>query len=333
MTGALNAHPLSETLGFGSSGLGNLYSVISDAEADAVLAECVNGGIRYFDTSPFYGFGLAELRLGRFLREQKRDSFILSSKVGRYMLPPRGQPLDKLHWAGPLELRPVFDYSYDGTIRSIEQSISRLGFEHIDILLIHDVDRWTHGNSFAAIFDTAMNGAYRALDELRRHGHVKAIGFGVNEADVAADFLRSGSFDCALLAGRYTLLDQSALDDVLPLAASQKVAVIAAGVYNSGILAQTPPYRRPTYDYAAAEPEIVARATRIAAICARHGVAPQAAAIRFPRMHPAIRTVVLGMNEPAQVKQALAWFEAPIPAALWAELKDQGLLRREAPTG
>ncbi len=182
------------------------------------------------------------------------------------------------------------------------------------------------------MFDTAMNGAYRALDELRRGGHVAAIGFGVNEADVAADFLRAGSFDCALLAGRYTLLDQSGLDDFLPLAASQKVDVIAAGVYNSGILAQTPPYKQATYDYASAAPEIIARATRIAEICMRHGVAPQAAAIQFPLAHPTIRTVVLGMNEPAQVKQARDWLAAPIPAALWAELKDHGLLRREAPT-
>jgi D-threo-aldose 1-dehydrogenase len=330
--GSPTTHPISERLGFGASGLGNLYELMSDAAADAVLAECHAGGIRYFDTSPFYGFGLSELRLGRFLRCLDRQSFLLSSKVGRYMVPPRGTPVDKMHWAGPLDLRPVFDYSYDGVMRSIEQSIIRLGFERIDILLIHDVDRWTHGPAFAETFDTAMNGAYRALDELRRGGHVKAIGVGVNEADVAADFLRAGSFDCAMLAGRYTLLDQSALDEFLPLAAARKVDVIAAGVFNSGILAQIPPYRRPTYDYADASSDIVARATRIAEICVRHGTAPQAVAIQFPLSHPGVRTVVLGMSKPDHVRQALIWRNTAVPPALWAELKEEGFVRRDTPT-
>jgi len=332
ISSALRAFPLSEQLGFGASGLGNLYNIVPDAAADAVLNACHAGGLRYFDTSPFYGFGLSELRLGRFLRNLERDSFLISSKVGRYMVPPRGDPVDRLHWAGPLELKPIFDYSYDGTMRSIEQSIMRLGFERIDILLIHDVDRWTHGDAFPRVFDTAMNGAYRALEELRRAGHVKAIGIGVNEADVAVQFLRAGAFDCVMLAGRYTLLEQSALDEFLPLAAARKVDVIAAGVFNSGILAQTPPYRRPTYDYAEAAPDIVLRATRIAEICGRHGTAPQAAAIQFPLAHPAIRTVVLGMSKPEHVRQSLGWRNAEVPAALWEELKETRLLRRDAPT-
>lgn len=201
----LSAHPISARVSFGASGLGNLYRVISDDVADATLAEAFAKGIRHFDTSPFYGFGLSELRVGRFLRNLDRDAFLLSSKVGRYMTPPRGKPVDKLHWAGPLELKPVFDYSYDGVMHSIEQSAIRLGFESIDILFIHDVDRWTQGAQFAHAFAAAMEGAYRALAELRQAGHVKAIGVGINEPDVAADFVRAGDFDCVMLAGRYTL--------------------------------------------------------------------------------------------------------------------------------
>src|SRR5258708_24403127 len=175
----LGAHPMAARVGFGTSGLGNLYEVISDEIADATLAEAYRSGIRYFDTSPFYGFGLSELRVGRFLRNLDRSTSLLSSKVGRTITLPRGEPVDKLHWAGPLDLRPVFDYSYAGVMHSIEQSVIRLGFESIDILFIHDVDRWTHGDDFPRTFATAMDGAYRALAELRRAGHVKAIGVGV----------------------------------------------------------------------------------------------------------------------------------------------------------
>jgi D-threo-aldose 1-dehydrogenase len=318
-------------IGFGTGPLGNLYHAMTDEAADAALSEGHARGIRYFDTAPFYGFGLSELRLGRFLRGVPRDSFILSSKVGRCMVPPRGAPFDKGGWAAPLELRPVFDYSYDGAMRSIEQSVIRLGFERIDILLLHDVDRWTFGAAFDRVFATAMEGAYRALVELRDAGHVAAIGVGVNEADVAADFIRAGRFDCVMLAGRYTLLDQTALDELLPLALARGVEVLAAGVFNSGILAQSPPYVRPMFNYAPASPEIVARASRIAAACAAHGVPPQAAAVQFPHGHPAVKAVVLGLTEPAHVRQALDWRDVDIPPALWHQLKQDGLVRSDAP--
>lgn len=327
----LSARPMSARVGFGASGLGNLYDVISDEVADATLAEAFTKGIRHFDTSPFYGFGLSELRVGRYLRNLDRNAFLLSSKVGRYMTLPRGEPVDKLHWAGPLGLKPVFDYSYAGVMRAIEQSVIRLGFESIDILFIHDVDRWTHGSQFAHAFAAAMEGAYRALAELRKAGHVKAIGVGINEPDVAADFVRAGDFDCVMLAGRYTLLDQAALDEFLPLVEARGVEVFAAGVFNSGILAQTPPYRTPMYDYAEASPDIVDRATRVAMICQRHGVPPPAAAVQFPLGHPAVKTVVLGMSKPEHVRQSLAWLDVAIPPALWEELKGEGLLRRDAP--
>jgi D-threo-aldose 1-dehydrogenase len=325
-----SCHPMSIPIGYGTSGLGNLYEVIPDGVADATLAEAWEAGFRYFDTSPFYGFGLSELRVGRFLRSVPRESFILSTKVGRYMAPPRGEPVDKLHWAGPLELRPVFDYSYDGIMRSIEQSIIRLGFERIDIFLIHDVDRWTHGEDFPRMFAAAMEGAYRALDELRRHGYVRAIGAGVNEADIAADFIRAGNFDCIMLAGRYTLLDQSALDVFLPLAQARGVDVFMAGIFNSGVLAK-PNMKDVTYDYAVASDEIVARAKRIAAVCSEFGVPLQAAAIQFPRGHAAVKTVVLGMSKPERIRQNLSGFSMEIPPDLWRRLKDERLIRHDAP--
>jgi D-threo-aldose 1-dehydrogenase len=327
---ALVCHPMSVPIGYGASGLGNLYKVISDADAEATLKAASDAGYRYFDTSPFYGFGLSELRVGRFLRNLPRDHFLLSTKVGRYIAPLRGAPFDRKHWAGPLELNPVFDYSYDGVMRSIEQSIVRLGFECIDILLIHDVDRWTHGKEFPRMFATAMEGAYRALDELRRNGHVKAIGAGVNESEVAADFLRAGDFDCILLAGRYTLLDQRALNELLPLAQARGVDVLIAGVFNSGVLA-APALRGVTYDYAAAPSDILARARRIAEICGEFGVPLPAAAIQFSRGHPAVKTVVLGMNSPEEVRRNFEWFSMAIPPALWGRLKQEGLIRKDAP--
>ncbi len=323
--------PMSASFGYGASGLGNLYRIVSYEAADAAMAAAYDGGIRYYDTSPFYGLGLSELRLGRFLRNRPRSEFILSTKVGRYMVPPRGEVVDKRGWAGALNMKPVFDYSYDGVMRSVEQSCIRLGFEQIDILYLHDADRFTHGARFPEVFAEAMKGAYLALDELRRTGFVKLIGVGVNEQDVAADFIRSGDFDCVMLAGRYTLLDQGSLDDFLPLAVSRNVQVIGAGIFNSGILAQTPPYRQAKFDYADAGPEIIAKANRIADVCARHGVLPQAAATQFPLGHPAVTSVVLGLSKADHVAHSLEWVAADIPAALWDELKQEKLLRDDAP--
>ena len=327
----LSCHPMSAPIGYGCSGLGNLYEVIPDAVADSTLAEAWRAGYRYFDTSPFYGFGLSELRVGRFLRSVPRKDFILSTKVGRYITPLRGQPHEKLHWAGPLELRPVFDYSYDGIMRSIEQSIVRLGFEQIDIFLIHDVDRWTHGEAFPRMFATAMEGAYRALDELRRHGHVKAIGVGLNEADVASDFIRAGDFDCIMLAGRYTLLEQDALQSFLPYCVEKNIGVVIGGPFNSGILA-TGPKRGAFYNYAPAPEAVLERVRRIEAICKAHGVKLAEAALRFPLSHPAILSVIPGGQKAGEVRRNAAMLSAQIPSAVWRALKTEGLMRADAPT-
>ncbi len=329
---ALNRSRFATRLGFGASGLGTLYRDVSDGEAQATLEAAYAGGMRYFDTAPLYGHGLSELRLGRFLRGVPRSDLTVSTKVGRIMVPPRGEAVDYGLWAAPLRLRPVFDYSYDGAMRSLEQSVNRLGFERIDVVYIHDVDRFTHGDAYMRMFDTAMEGTYRALDELRRNGHVAAIGIGVNEGDVATAFLEAGRFDVVMMAGRYTLLDQAALNDLLPTAERQGVEVVAAGIFNSGILAKaTDRSQALTFDYRSAPDDLVARVRRMVEICDGFGVPFQAAAIQFPFGHPSVSCAVLGMSRPERIAENLGWAEIPIPDALWGALKAEQLLSPVAP--
>jgi D-threo-aldose 1-dehydrogenase len=320
-------------IGVGGSGLGTLYQDMSDEQAQAMLIAAYEGGMRYFDTAPFYGYGQSELRLGRFLRGVPRDSFTVSTKVGRTLTPPLGQPLDYGNWAKPLHLRPVFDYSYDGTMRAFEQSASRLGFADFDVLYIHDVDRFTHSDRYDAVFGQAMEGCYRALDELRAGGHVRAIGIGVNQSDAAARFLAAGRFDVLMIAGRYTLLEQGALDAVLPMAEAQGVEVVAVGIFNSGILAAPAAQAATsTYDYGPAPRDIAEKVERLHAVCARHSVPVQAVALQFPFGHPAVSAVLVGMSQREHVPQTLAWASVCIPQALWADLKAAGCLAAEAPT-
>jgi D-threo-aldose 1-dehydrogenase len=319
-------------IGVGGSCFGTLYRDMTDEQAQTTLAAAYESGMRYFDTAPFYGYGKSELRLGRFLRGVPRDSFTVSTKVGRYLTPPLGQPLDYGSWANPLHLRPVFDYSYDGTMRAFEQSANRLGFSDFDILFIHDADRYTHGDQYERMFGQAMEGCYRALDELRAGGHVRAIGVGVNESDVAARFLRSGRFDMIMIAGRYTLLEQGAASELLPLAQAQGVDVAAVGIFNSGILAAPASQAAAsTYDYAPAPRDIAERVARLHAVCARHDVPVQAAALQFPLGHPAVSAILIGMSEPEQVRQNRGWARYPIPPALWEDLKAAGCLAPETP--
>ncbi|MDR3517258.1 MAG: aldo/keto reductase [Azospirillaceae bacterium] len=328
----LSAKPLSARVGFGASGLGTLTWNIPDDTAHAILQEAYAAGYRYFDTSPLYGHGLSELRLGRFLRTLPRDRYLLSTKVGRYLVAPRpGETLDPGQWVAPLGLKPVLDYSYDATMRALEQSVNRLGIGSIDIVYIHDLDRRNLGAAFDRCYAQALDGAYRALDGLRRSGDIKAIGVGLNEADVATDLIRDCDLDVVMLAGRYTLLEQGALTTFLPLATQRHVDVVVAGVFNSGILAKGPGSGG-HYDYGEAPPDIVARVQGIATACAAHGVSMAAAAVQFPFGHPAVRTVVVGMSRLPSVRQNMAWFHETIPTALWAQLKAQGLLAAEAPT-
>jgi len=317
-------------LGFGGAPLGNLYEAIPERQADATLERAWDCGIRYFDTAPLYGYGLSELRFGRLLRDKPREEFVLSTKVGRYFVAPGREPVDFGQWAAPLNFRPVYDYGYDGTMRALEQSRLRLGIPRIDIALIHDVDRRNHGAEYDRRFGEAMNGAYRALDELRRSGEVTAIGVGVNEADVCARFARAGDFDCMILAGCYSLLRQDGLDEFLPIALEKGVRVILAGVFNSGILAEGPK-EGAHYNYLAAPPEVIDRVRRLDTLCSAGNVPLAAAAMQFALAHPAVASALIGMVRPEEVEANVKLLQAPIDSMLWQSLKEEGLLRDDAP--
>jgi len=339
---ALETAPLGRTglvvgrVGFGAAPLGDFFARLDEATAIATVSAALEAGITLFDVAPHYGNGLAEHRVGTALRAVPRDRFVLSTKIGRVMEPaaaagapaappPRG-------FVGGLPHRPRFDYSYDGVMRSFEQSLLRLATDRIDILLIHDVDDWTHGPEGAeARYREVMDGGLRALDELRRAGVVRAVGLGLDDHVWCERFLRDGDFDVFLLAGRYSLLEQPGGETLLPLAAARGVGVILGGVFNSGILA-TGPVPGARYNYEPAPPDVLARVGRIAAVCADHGVALPHAALRFALAHPAVAAVVLGAVTPAEIARNLAAAAAPIPAALWADLRTAGLIAEDAPT-
>jgi D-threo-aldose 1-dehydrogenase len=319
-------------LGFGAAPIGNFLKAIAEAEVQAMVDAAWDAGLRYFDTAPLYGHGLSELRLGHALRGRPRDAYVLSTKVG-YLLqrPPRG-PASTRPWVDVPPFERVYDYGFDGTLRSIEDSLQRLGTDHIDIAFIHDVDVINHGaERQAAHFATAMDGAWRALLRLRDEGAVRAIGVGVNEWEVCEAALRAHDFDGFLLAGQYSLLQQGALDSFLPLCIDRGAAVVLGGGFHGGILA-TGAVPGAKYDYAPAPEAVMARVRRIEAVCARHGVSLKAAALQFLVAHPAIPTVIPGTRTEAQMHANLEAFTAPIPAELWAELKADGLLREDAPT-
>jgi D-threo-aldose 1-dehydrogenase len=322
-------------LGLGGAPIGGFRVTISDAEATALTDAAWAGGVRYFDTSPFYGYGRSELRMGAALREKPREEYVLSTKVGRIlhtMRPGEQKPAD-FRDSGLPGFAPVFDYSYDGVMRSLEHSHLRLGLARIDIALIHDVDFWTTKDRAVLDqrFKTVMDGGYRALDELRRAGIIGAIGVGINEADTSLRFIQAGDFDCMLLAGRYTLLEQGGLAEFLPECVRRSVSVILGGPYNSGILTGGV---KPgaTHDYAPAPAALIEKAQKIEAVCGRHGVELGAAALQFPLFHPAVCSVIPGALSVAEAKQNVARLSARIPAELWSELKREKLLDPSAPT-
>ena len=322
-------------LGFGGAPLGNLNRRLDDSDAVAAVTPAIDAGATLLDTSPLYGQGLSAARIGTALRRTVRDRVVLSTKVGRILEPARGDAglggSGRARYVDALPFIPRFDYSYDGAMRSLEQSLLLLGTDHVDIVLIHDVDGWTHGADAVDVrFAEAMDGAYRALERLRSEGVIRAIGVGLNEAEMAARFARAGDIDAVLLAGRYSLLEQGALDDFLPLAHEKGIAVLMGGVFNSGVLA-TGPVDGALYNYRPAPPEILERTGRIEAVCRRHGVPLAVAAARFPLGHPAVASVVLGMVTPAEVARNVAAFDTAIPAALWSDLTAEGLLRPDAP--
>ena len=320
-------------MGCGGAPLGNMYRAFPDAQARATLEACHDAGIRYFDTAPLYGFGLSEHRLGEALRGRRREDLVLSTKVGRLLEPGDPATLDHGQFQDGLPFAQVYDYSYDGVMRSLEHSLQRLGTWRIDVLLVHDLDVWTHRSEAArrTRVEEFMAGGYRAMLELREQGTVRAIGAGVNETAACQDLAERGDFDCFLLAGRYTLLEQGPLDAFLPLCERRQIALIVGGAYNTGILA-TGAVDGAYFQYAPAPPEIMARVNRIEAVCARHNVRLPTAALQFPLGHPAVATVALGMRAPEEVAQNVEIFAPDIPADFWAELKHEGLLRADAPT-
>lgn len=318
------------TLGVGTTAIGGLFEATSDAAAQATLAAGAAAGLRYFDTAPQYGHGLAERRVGQALRALDRDRFVLSTKVGKLLRPRReGGDAGGL-FAGALPFDVEFDYSRAGVLRSFEESLERLGLDRVDLLLIHDVNRKYHGERVHERYREAIAGAYPALAELRRAGTVRAIGVALNEVDICERFVRAGGFDAVMLPGRYTLLDQAALAGLLPLCRERGVGVLVAAPFDSGILA-TGAGGGGRYNYQDAPPGVLARVRAIEGVCARHGVALAAAALQFPLAHPAVVSVVAGMRSPVEVEANLELLRAPIPGAFWRDLERAGLLPEAAP--
>ncbi|MFI8528884.1 aldo/keto reductase [Streptomyces aquilus] len=308
-------------LGFGASVIGNLYRVTEPQDAAAAVDAAWDAGVRYFDTAPHYGLGLSERRLGAALRDRPRDEYVVSSKVGRLLVPnehPRG--VDDQGFVVRDDLRRQWDFSRDGVLRSLEETLERTGLDRVDVVYLHDPDEhWRQ----------AADEAMPALADLRDQGVIGAIGAGMNQSAMLARFLRETAADIVMLAGRYTLLDQSALDDVLPAAREHGKSVVAVGVFNSGLLSQDRPAEGMKYDYRNAPTDLVRRARAIAEVCERHGTTLPAAAIAFPFAHPAVVNVTLGMRTAEQVRRNVGLHARAVPDGLWAELREQGLIRAD----
>ncbi len=319
-------------LGFGGAPIGGLHRAVDEVDAVEVVRHAWKLGIRYFDVAPLYGYGNAERRMGQVLARQARDTFALSTKVGRLLYPidaiPAGAEIDRQTFAGRDDgfyhetppVKVVFDYSYDGVMRSVDASLGRLGLDRIDILLIHDPDdHW----------EAAITGAYPAVHRLRGEGVVRAIGAGMNQAGMLARFAREGDFDLFLLAGRYTLLDQSALGELLPLCEEKRISIVIGGVMNSGILADPRPGAY--FNYVPADRALIDRADRLRQVCERHGVPLKAAAVQFVLAQPAVASIVAGVRRVEHLDEYPALMRFPIPAELWDELRAERLIPSEAP--
>lgn len=321
-------------MGFGTAPLGNLYAPIGDEAARQTLDQAWQVGCRIFDTAPFYGLGLSETRLNPFLRAHKGEDFLLSSKIGRLLKPCLpAERSAQAHYIDTPARRVVFDYSYDGVMRSVEDSLARLGVDRIDILLCHDIDAITHESDSLSEqhLKTFMEGGYRALERLRSDGSIKAFGAGLNVWQMCERLARLGDFDLFLMAGRYTLLEQEPLDTFLPLCLTRKIGIICGGPYNSGILA-TGAVAGAFYNYEPAPPAILDRVRKIEAICRAHNVSLSEAAIQFPLFHEAVLCVIPGGKTPDEVTRNASQLQKPLPTALWADLKTAGLLAAHAPT-
>jgi D-threo-aldose 1-dehydrogenase len=318
-------------LGFGGAPLGNLFRPIPEAVAVDTVRAAWNAGVRYFDTAPLYGHGLSERRIGAALRGRPRDAFVLSTKVGRRLVPRPAPPAPDDAYVETPPVAPVFDYTAQSARDSLAASLERLGLDRIDVALIHDIGQVTHGAEDGVRYREAMDGAYRVLHDLRAAGTIGAIGVGANEWEIQERCARDGDFDCFLLAGRYSLLEQTALDSFLPLCVRRGIGVIVGGPFNSGILAMGA-VPGATYNYQPAPPEIQARVRALERVVTAHDVPLAAAALQFPFHHPAVAAVIPGARAPGEVEQNLELLRLSIPLALWRDLKAEGLVRPDAPT-
>jgi len=305
-------------LGLGVAQFGNLYRETRDDECGSAIESAWEAGIRYFDTAPHYGLGLSERRLGGLLRSYPRDEFTLSTKVGRLLVPsPENADRMDPDFVVPAALRREWDFSADGVRRSLEDSLERLGLDRVDIVYVHDPDD---------AGDEVVNVTFPALARMRDEGTIGAIGAGMNQAAMLARFVREADIDVVMVAGRFTLLDPSSLDDLLPIAAERGVGVVAAGVYNSGLLSSPRVPEDAVFDYEPAPQELIVRARAIAEVCERHGVTLPEAALAYPLLHPAVVSVVVGARNGEQVRSNVERFGAAPPAALWSDLHNAGLL-------
>ena len=318
-------------LGLGTAPLGGLYRDLSDEEAQATVGAAWDAGVRFFDTAPLYGHTKAEHRLGDALRRYPRGEYVLTTKVGRRFVPRTSPVDDREGWQNPLPFEALYDNTHDGILRSYEDSQQRLGIIDIDILLIHDIGRLTHGDQNPHYWkQLTEGGGFRALESLRSSGAIKAVGLGVNEGAAILEVMAEFDIDCALLAGRYTLLEQATLDDLLPACEARGVSILLGGAFNSGILARGVEGDL-KFNYGEAPPEVIERVARLEAVCRAHGVPLAAAALQFPYAHPAVATVLTGARSAGELRENVASFDHPIPAALWSALRDEGLLDARAP--
>jgi D-threo-aldose 1-dehydrogenase len=312
-------------IGIGTAPLGNMLAPVADDVADAALDEAVEQGLRYFDTAPLYGHGLAEQRVGRAVAKTRRSDVIISTKVGRVLRSDAPRDESQYYKGEPFykntpPVGPVWDFSYDGVMRSVEESLERLAVDRIDILLLHDPDNH---------YEEAATSAYKALDTLRSEKTVKAIGAGMNQSPMLARLVERCDLDVVLCAGRYTLLEQDALDDLMPACERATTSVVIGGVFNSGVLIA--PKAGSLYNYVPAPDEVIQRAQRIKAVCDRFEVPLPAAALQFPLAHPRVSTVLIGFRSITELEDDLRWLHTPIPAEVWDELRGERLIHKDAP--
>ncbi|MDA0333947.1 MAG: aldo/keto reductase [bacterium] len=320
--------------GFGGAPLGELFVPVPETQAQETLAAAWDGGIRYYDTAPFYGYGKSEHRLGHFLRQQHRDDFILSTKIGRVLTPAHNaSTFDRGGWVGGLPFDFHYDYGYDGVMRSWEDSMQRLGLASVDLLLIHDLDAffWETEQKLTAYEQQLRASGWRALEELKRDGRIRAIGAGINRSPAIPRLLDLVDLDFFIVAMPYTLLDQGVLDNEFPRCQDRGVGIVIGSPFASGILV-TGPVEGARYAYGIAAEEILHKTRQMEAVCSRHDVALPCAAIHFALAHPAVAAIIPGGFQPEHVRQNLAFYGTTVPADLWTELKAEGLLRADAPT-